>query len=161
MPSSRIRARDDPFNDGEKRPEHEHRQPHRPGHQQRHSVRRIDGDGLGQHFREDHHQHRHDAGGIKHADIAEPGGEDAGGERGGADIGDIVAEQQRADHPLAHRHQARDDRGLAVALLRQPQHAGARSAGQRRLTRREEGGDEQTEQHDREGQPSHWLDPWL
>ena len=144
---------DDRLDHGEQRPQQIDHQLHRARDQQRHPVRRVDGDGLRQHLGEDHDQHRHHAGGVEHADLAEPGGEDAGRERRGADIGDVVAEQQRADHPLAHRKQAGDDAGLAVALLRQPQHAGARGAGQRGLARREEGGDQETGDDDGEGNP--------
>ena len=43
--------------------------------------------------------------------------------------------------------------GLAVALLREPQHAGARGAGQRGLARREESGDQEAENDDGEGKP--------
>ena len=70
---------------------------------------------------------------VDHADVAEPGQQHAGRERRGGDVDGIVAEQQRADHPLARVEQPIDDRGAAVALLLQPMHAGARRRGQRRL----------------------------
>ena len=93
---------DDRLDNGEQRSQQIQHQPHRARDQERHPVRRVDGNGLRQHFGEDHDQHRHDAGGIEHADLAEPSGEDAGGKRRGADIGKVVPEQQRADQPLAH-----------------------------------------------------------
>ena len=132
----------DRLDHGEQRSQQVHHQLHRARNQQRHPVRRIDGNGLRQHLGEDHDHHRHYAGGVEHADFTEPCGEDAGRQCGGTDIGDVVAEQQRADHPLAHGEQAGDDAGLAVALLRQPQHAGARRPGQRGFARREERGDQ-------------------
>ena len=44
--------------------------------------------------------------------------------------------------------QAGDDTGVAVALLRQPQHAGARGAGQRGLARREKKAETSRAGHD-------------
>ena len=147
----------DRFDDGEQRAEQIHRQLHRARDQKRHPVRRIDGDGLRQHFGENHDHDRHDASGVEHADFAEPGGKDAGRERGSADIGDVVAEQQRADQPIAHREQAGDHAGLPVTLLRQPQHAGARGAGQRGLARREERRHQKAGNHDGKCKPVHDL----
>ena len=71
--------------------------------------------GLRQDLGEHDHQHGHHQRRVDHADVAEPDQQDAGGERRGGDVDDIVAEQQRADQPLAHGHQAVDDgrpRGL-------------------------------------------------
>ena len=142
----------------EQRPQQVDHQHHRARDQQRDPVRRVDGDGLRQHLGENHHHHRHHAGGIEHADLAEPGGENAGRQHRSADIGDVVAEQQRADHPLAHRKQAGDHAGLAIALLRQPQHAGARRAGQRGLARRKECRDQQAADDNGECKPVHDVD---
>ena len=102
-----------------------------------------DGVGLGQHLGEHHHQHRHHHGGIGDAGIAEEIEQQAGRQRRGGDIGEVVAEQDRADQPLAGEQQAVDDAGAVVAILFQGVHAGARRRGQRRLRAGEEGRDDQ------------------
>src|SRR5207302_9799283 len=82
-------------------------------------------------------------------------GEQAGCQRRRKDVGDVVAEQQRADHAVAHREQPVDASRLAAAMLLQPQHAGTRGAGQRCLARGEECRDQQTRNYDGERQPVH------
>ena len=143
------------LDDGEQRPQHEHHEFHRSGDEKRDPVRRVDGDRLRQHLGEDHDQNRHDGGRIEHADFTEPYREDAGCESRSADVGHIVAEQERADHPLAHVGKARDDAGILIAELRQPQHAGTRGAGKRGLARREECGDQETDNHYGKRNPFH------
>ena len=116
---------------------------HRARDQQRHPVRRVDRDGLRQHLGENHDQHRHHASGVEHADLAEPGGEDAGRQRRGADIGDVVAEQQRADHALAHRRTGWTPRRPRDCPASTAAACWRASAGQRGFARREERGDQQ------------------
>ena len=111
-----------PFDRHQHRAEHADHQCHRPRRHQRHAVGRVEGDGLRQHLGEHHDQHRHQRGGIDHADVAEPDQEHAGRQRRGQDVDRVVAEQQRADQPLARRQQAVDDAGVAIAVLSQPQH---------------------------------------
>ena len=77
-PQNTHQHADNRLDQREQRPQHVHHQFHRTGNQQRHPIRRIDGDGLRQHLGEDHHQHRHHAGGVEHTDLAEPGRENAG-----------------------------------------------------------------------------------
>ncbi len=68
---------------------------------ERDAVGRVERRGLrqnlGEHDDDDGHDHR----GIDHAGIAEPGQQHAGRERRGGDIDRVVAEQQRAEQPLA------------------------------------------------------------
>ena len=101
------------------------------------AVRVVDRDRLRQHLGEHHDQDRHRDGRIDHADIAEPDEEQTRGKRRGRDIDGIVAEQQRADQALAGLEQVVDDLGAAIALLFQPQHAGAGKRHQGRLASRE------------------------
>ena len=73
--------------------------------------------------------------------------------RGGGDVDRVVAEQQRAEQPLALLEQAVDDAGALVSLLLQPRHAGARGGGERRLAAGEERRQQQADQHDSEREP--------
>ena len=63
----------------------------------------------------DDDQHGHHDRGVDHADIAEPGEQQPGRQRRGGDVGGVVAEQQRAEQPLARCQQPVDD-GCASRL---------------------------------------------
>jgi len=101
--------------------QHGSQQPHGPvdrtRDQQGDAVGRVEGRGLRQHFGEHHHHDRHHHRGVNHANVAEPGEQHAGRERGGGNVGGIVAEQQRTDHALARVEQAVDDGRVAIAVL--------------------------------------------
>jgi hypothetical protein len=97
-----------PFDRHQHWAEHADHQRHRPRRRQRHAIGRIEGDRLRQHFSEHHNEHRHQPGGIDYADVAEPHQEHAGRQRRGRNIDRVVAEQQRADQPLARRQQPVD-----------------------------------------------------
>ena len=125
----------------------------RARHRQRDAVGRVERRGLRQDFGEHDDQDGHHHGGVDHAGIAEPGQQHAGRQRRGGDIDRVVAEQQRAEQPLALLEQAVDDAGALVAVLFQPRHAGARRRGQRRLAAGEESRQQQAEQHNDEREP--------
>src|SRR5215475_4464227 len=67
-------------------------------------------------------------------DFAEPREQQPSGESGGRDIGNVVAGEDRADHPFARLNQAIDHAGARVAVLFQLQHPRTRKAGERGLT---------------------------
>ncbi len=131
---------------------HQHRaeqfdeQKHRPRNRQRNPVGRVEcrrfRQNLGKHDDDDRHHH----GGVDDTGIAKPGQQHARCQRRGGDVDCIVAEQQRAEQPLALFQQTVDDAGAAVSVFLQPRHAGARRRGQRRFTAGKEGREQQADQ---------------
>src|SRR5262249_46773824 len=120
---------------------------------QRNSVRRVERRGLRQHLGEYHDQNGHDDGGVDHADIAEPGEQQAGRQRRSRDVGGVIAEQQRPDHPFARIEQAVHKARLAVVLLLQPRHARARRRSERRLAPGEEGREQDANKNNQQCEP--------
>ncbi len=100
---------------------------------QRETVRIADRKRLWQDFRKDEQQERHQAGGVKNAPITEEHFEHARQERRRANADQRVAEQDRADEPIAPAKQAVDTRGIGVAALLKRVHARPRGCGERRL----------------------------
>src|SRR5579883_2571810 len=107
---------------GEQGSQHGDRETHRTRHPQSEPVGRVERHGLGQHLREDHHHRSHARGRIEHADFAEPRREDAGGKRRCADIGDVVAEQKRADQTVAMAAKKADTASstITIEIVSQP-----------------------------------------
>src|SRR5581483_7496681 len=85
--------------------------------------------------------------------VAEPGEQHAGRERRRGDVDGVVAEEQRADQALALRQQAIDETCVAVSLLLQPRHAGARRRCERCLAAGEERRQQQADQDDDKREP--------
>ena len=125
-------GQEQPYNAvGERRQEAEHH--HHDAREGRHGERELlrlrKRPGLGQDFREDHQKHGHDDGGVDHAGIAEELQEQAGGERRGKDVDQIVADQQCADKPVATLDQAVDKTGARVAIGLHRVQPGPRDSG--------------------------------
>ena len=112
----------------------------------RHPVGIADRQRLGQHLAEDQHEQGHRQRGVDDAGLAEQVEEQAGGQRRGEDVDQVVAEQQGADQALALLDQPADDAGAAVAGFLQLQHARPRGGGERGL-----GAGEESRQHDQKG----------
>ncbi len=123
----------DRLNDEHRRTKHGDHDLHDRGDRQRQTVGVGDGVGLRQHLREDHHQHRHDHGGIGDADLAEQADEQAGTQRGREDVHQVVAEQDRTDQALRMLEQTVHPARCLVAFRFQGMHARSGRGGQRCL----------------------------
>ena len=86
---------------------------HRPRHRERDAVGRVERRRFRQDLGEHDDQDRHDERGVDHADIAKQGQQKVGRQHRGCDVDRIVAEQQRAEQPLALLEQAVDDAGAS------------------------------------------------
>ena len=95
--------------------------------------------GLWHHLGEHHQNDRHGDGGPQHACIIQNRDEDRCRQRRGNDVHGIVADQDRADQPLAVVTEAFDKPGSLVALAGKLAHAGVRCRGERCLGTGKEG----------------------
>src|SRR5262249_12657045 len=120
---------------------------------ERNAVRRVEGCGFRQDLGEHHDRNGHNHGGIDHTHFAEPGEEHTCRERGRGDVDCVVAEKERTDHSFASTEQMIDQHRAPIPLLFEPVHAGRRGSGQRGLTSREEGGEEDTNENRHQGEP--------
>ncbi len=98
--------------------------------QQRRLVRMTDGIGLWQYLSKDQHQNGHADGGIDNASLTEQLDHQAGSQRGGQNIDQVVAEQDRTDQPLLALTQVIDQTGTLVAGLGELVHLGPGGSGQ-------------------------------
>lgn len=105
------------------------KQKHHHTHDRRDDHRKLVGVGDGERLRQDlgkhQHQGRHRQGRVGNAAVAKQPGEQHRGQRGGEDVDQIVAEQQRADQPFARFGQLADEAGAFVACLLALHHARA------------------------------------
>ena len=123
--------------------------PHCLGDLQGKTVGRRNCPALRQDFREDDEDDRHGKRCDRNARIAEQAQEYAGRQRRRQDVGKIVADQQRADQPVASLDEVAHDTRALLAIRLQRVDAAARHGGERRLRSGEESR-KQHECHDRE-----------
>ena len=137
----------------EHRPEDRDERRERAGQQERAAVGVVDRNRLRQHLREDQQEHRHDGRRPDRAVVADHDHEDARHEGRRADVDQRVTEERRADQTLAPPQQAIDQRGAFVTVALQRMHPGARGTGESGFRRREEGGENDAEEDDRDRDP--------
>jgi hypothetical protein len=126
------RTHDDVYGMGDREQDNDHGA-HDRGHREGHAVRMVNGVGLGQHLGEDQDQQGHAQGGVGDAGVAEEPDQEAGGERRGHDVDQVVAQKNRPDQPVPLGPEFLDQGGAVVSLLFQGVHARQGCGGQRCL----------------------------
>ena len=126
--------------------------PHGGAHRQRHVVRVRDRVGLRQDLGEDHDQRRDQHCRVGDADIAEQIDEQARGQGRREDVDEVVAEENRADHPLGCLHELVDHSSARIAFCSEGVHSGPRGNGEGGFRSREEGRDAKQEKNGRDSQ---------